>query len=166
MRAVGFSGGMGPTAKVPSPILPEYSKKYYRQYYFTGDDNSIRGMAYCLHQTSNGNLHSWKGRPMRHKVHLSQPAVYTIKVQGRLESGWSDWFDHLEIVISKSPSGPSITTLTGRIIDQAALHGLLVHIRDLGLPLLLVQHAGLDLAGKTTRGFRTHPPLAQGDENK
>jgi hypothetical protein len=80
---------------------------------------------------------------MQRKVQLSQPAIYTIKVQGRLDTGWSAWFDHLDITVTDNHAGPPITTLTGLIVDQVALHGLLARIRDLGLPLLLVQHAGL-----------------------
>jgi hypothetical protein len=76
-------------------------------------------------------------------VRLSQPSVYTIKVQGRLDPGWSDWFQHLDITVTDSRAGTPITTLTGQIIDQVALHGLLSRIRDLGLPLLLVQNADL-----------------------
>lgn len=70
---------------------------------------------------------------------LDQPTIYTIKVQGRLDASWSAWFDNLTISVTSRDGGPAITTLTGPVVDQAALHGLLVRIRDLGLPLLLVQ---------------------------
>jgi hypothetical protein len=72
-------------------------------------------------------------------LRLDQPATYTIKVQGRLDASWSAWFDDLTVTVASGDGGPAITTLTGPVIDQVALHGLLARIRDLGLPLLLVQ---------------------------
>lgn len=69
----------------------------------------------------------------------AQPATYQIKVQGRLRKGWADWFDDLTVTVEQSESKPTITTLTGLVQDQAALHGLLNRIRDLSIPLLSVQ---------------------------
>ena len=63
-----------------------------------------------------------------------QPAVYRLRVKGRLDAAWSDWFDGLALV----PQGDDETLLAGPVADQAALHGLLAKIRDLGLPLLSV----------------------------
>lgn len=74
--------------------------------------------------------------------YLNQPTIYRIKVQGGLSQDWSDWFDGLSISVERTEVGQSITTLTGTIIDQVALHGLLARIRDLGLPLLLVLFLG------------------------
>ena len=73
---------------------------------------------------------------------LDQPATYTIKVQGRLDADWSAWFDNLNVTVTSSDNGPAITTLSGPVVDQVALHGLLARIRDLGLPLLLVECLG------------------------
>ena len=70
---------------------------------------------------------------MRHK-HESG-TIYQIRVQGRLDRRWSDWFDGFTITY---PSDNE-TLLQGRVADQAALHGLLVKIRDLGLSLLSVR---------------------------
>ena len=70
---------------------------------------------------------------------LDQPATYAIKVQGRLDAGWSAWFDDLTVSVAGGGGAPAITTLTGSVVDQVALHGLLARIRDLGLPLLSVQ---------------------------
>src|SRR5512136_96562 len=70
---------------------------------------------------------------------LDQPATYAIKVQGRLDAGWSAWFDDLTVSVASGGGAPAITTLTGPVVDQVALHGLLARIRDLGLPLLSVQ---------------------------
>lgn len=71
-------------------------------------------------------------------ITLDQPGIYQIKVQGRLRAGWSHWFSDLEIATEKSADGRTVTRLTGTVADQAALHGLIGRIRDLGLPLLLV----------------------------
>jgi len=60
---------------------------------------------------------------------------YEIRVKGNLDLRWSDWFDGLAI----TPVGDDETLLTGTVADQAALHGVLHKIRDLGLPLLTVQ---------------------------
>ena len=59
---------------------------------------------------------------------------YRIKLKGRLDHKWSDWFDHMDI----SAEGGD-TILTGPVADQAALHGLLIRIRDLNLSLLSVE---------------------------
>lgn len=69
---------------------------------------------------------------------LSGNEVYEIRVQGRLGAGWSSWFDGL--AVEDLPHGE--TLLRGPVADQAALHGILVRIRDLGLPLVSVQRVG------------------------
>jgi len=61
-----------------------------------------------------------------------QQEVYQIVVKGHLDSEWSNWFDGLTITLMSSGE----TILTGPLADQTALHGLLIKIRDLGLPLL------------------------------
>ena len=61
-----------------------------------------------------------------------EPKVYQIKIKGQLGSQWSDWFDGLTITLDKEGN----TLLTGPVIDDAALHGLLKKIRDLGMPLI------------------------------
>lgn len=72
-----------------------------------------------------------------------QPVTYQIKVRGRLDESWSAWFDDMVITVEKDDRAV-ITTLTGVVADQAALHGLLLRVRDLGLPLLLVKRLELD----------------------
>jgi hypothetical protein len=62
-------------------------------------------------------------------------AIYEIRVKGVLDSRWSEWFDGMTL-ISDDASGEM--TLSGPVADQAALHGLLAKVRDLGLPLLSV----------------------------
>ena len=64
-----------------------------------------------------------------------RPVRYRICVLGQLDDSWSSWFDGLEI----APQTDGTTLLTGFLRDQAALHGILMRIRDLGLPLIAVQ---------------------------
>lgn len=63
-----------------------------------------------------------------------QPDSYEIHLKGHLDARWADWFDGF--TITQSESGE--TVLTGSVADQAALHGLLKKVRDLGLPLLSI----------------------------
>ncbi len=65
---------------------------------------------------------------------------YQITVQGHLDARWSAWFDGL--TITNEPDGKAV--LAGPIADQAALHGVLAKIRDLGLPLIAVQPVAVD----------------------
>ena len=76
---------------------------------------------------------------MNRPLCLNRPATYQIKVQGRLDTCWSDQFADLAVTVECVADGWAITTLSGAVADQAALHGVLTRIRDLGLPLLLVQ---------------------------
>ena len=65
-------------------------------------------------------------------------AVYGIRVKGHLDGRWSEWFDGLQI--TNLENGEAM--LSGDIVDQAALHGVLNKVRDLGLPLVAVRSAG------------------------
>jgi hypothetical protein len=60
--------------------------------------------------------------------------VYQIRIKGHLGSGWSDWFGGLTITLDQNGD----TLLTGSVVDQAALYGLLKKVRDLGMPLVSV----------------------------
>ncbi len=68
------------------------------------------------------------------------PEYYEIRVGGRLDASWSDWFDGLAIVAEDCGR----TILSGQLQDQAALFGVLLKVRDLGLPLLAVQRIELE----------------------
>jgi hypothetical protein len=74
---------------------------------------------------------------------------YRITVEGALDDGWSAWFDGLTL----AHDADGVTTLEGAVRDQAALHGLLARVRDLGLTLVAVERRG---AGPTTGP--TEPP--------
>ena len=63
-----------------------------------------------------------------------QPMVYQIRIKGHLGRQWTDWFGGLTITLEEDGD----TLLTGPVVDQAALHGLLKKVRDLGMPLLSV----------------------------
>jgi hypothetical protein len=68
------------------------------------------------------------------KTDPGQPMVYQIKVEGHLGRQWTDWFDGLTITLGEEGD----TLFTGLVVDQAALHGLLKKVRDLGIPLISV----------------------------
>jgi len=62
------------------------------------------------------------------------PAFYEIRIKGHLDDRWSDWFEGLTITLEENGD----TRLTGPVVDQAALHGLIKKVRDLGMPLVSV----------------------------
>jgi hypothetical protein len=63
---------------------------------------------------------------------------YEIRFKGHLDTRWADWFDGLAL----TQESDGTTVLSGSVIDQAALHGLLGKVRDLGLPLIAVRRMG------------------------
>jgi hypothetical protein len=70
---------------------------------------------------------------------------YEIRLKGHLDSQWTDWFGGLTITLEDDD-----TLLTGPVVDQAALHGLLKKVRDLGMPLVSV--CPFEHGPTTTRG--------------
>jgi len=79
--------------------------------------------------------------------------TYAIRVQGRLGPHWSAWFDGLDV----SSAADGTTTIQGAVLDQAALHGLLQKVRDVGLPLVSLTQVHPDLHAPT------HVPATGGD---
>jgi len=75
---------------------------------------------------------------MKHKIsdtHISNSQCYEIRLKGHLENRWVKWFNGLTITLEENGD----TLLSGPVADQAALHGLLKKVRDLGLPLVSVR---------------------------
>ena len=70
------------------------------------------------------------------KTDPNQPMIYQIRIKGQLDRKWIDWFGDVTITLEEN----SDTLLTCPVVDQAALHGLLKKVRDLGMPLLSVNH--------------------------
>ena len=65
---------------------------------------------------------------------VDRPMLYQIRIKGHLGQQWVSWFDGLTITLADDGN----TLLSGPIVDQSALHGILKKIRDLGMPLLSV----------------------------
>ena len=69
------------------------------------------------------------------RSHLGQQTFYEIRVRGHLDDRWSDWLGGL--AVQRQEDGT--TLLAGAVVDQSALYGVIIRIRDLGLPLLSVK---------------------------
>ena len=76
------------------------------------------------------------------KDESAQPTIYQIRLKGHLGRRWNDWFDGMTITLDAN--GDSL--LTGPVVDQAALHGVLMKVRDLGLPLVSI----IEIEGEQT----------------
>lgn len=74
--------------------------------------------------------------------HLSRQIHCVIKVRGQLDPEWNDYFEHL-----LATADGEFTIISGIVEDQAALHGVLARIRDLGLPLSLVECTECETSG-------------------
>ena len=68
---------------------------------------------------------------------------YEVRVQGHLDARWADWVEGLAF----THEGDGTTTIAGPLVDQAALHGLLARIRDLGLPIVSLRRVCPDSPG-------------------
>ena len=71
-------------------------------------------------------------RDALHASDQHQPGIYEIRIQGQLDEEWADWFGGLAVELGEN----GWTILTGPVVDQAALHGLLKKVRDLGMHAL------------------------------
>lgn len=93
--------------------------------------------------TKQGMLSSlwYRTMPNEDDSEQGQHKVYEIRLQGHLNHRWMDWFEGLVITLEEDGS----TLLTGPVVDQAALHGLLKKVRDLGMVMISVNSAGSGL---------------------
>ena len=78
--------------------------------------------------------------------------VYQIRLKGHLSPQWTGWFDGLILRLEENGD----TLLTGPVIDQAALHGILKKVRDLGMPLIFVNSVGTGLHDTSDNKQVTH----------
>ena len=81
------------------------------------------------------NNHSTEVKP-------DESMIYQIRIKGHLSSQWTDWFEGMAITLEDNGD----TLLTGLVVDQAALYGLIKKVRDLGMPLRSVNHVRPDQA--------------------
>jgi hypothetical protein len=81
-----------------------------------------------------------------------QPGWYEIRLKGHLDVRWAAWFDGLDLTCEADGT----TRIRGPVVDQAALHGLLQRVRDLGLPLLSVRQVDPEQAGEPTGNTDTN----------
>ncbi len=72
----------------------------------------------------------------------TSPLQYEIRLRGHLEPRWSGWFDGLSL----TNESDGTTLISGPVVDQAALHGLLQKLRDVGVPLISITQVSPDLA--------------------
>jgi hypothetical protein len=87
----------------------------------------------------------------------NQHQCYEIRLKGHLDDRWAEWFEGLTITLEEDGD----TLLTGPVIDQAALHGLLKKVRDLGMPLVSV--SPLEHGSSTTLPLRGLRGIGQAD---
>lgn len=83
-----------------------------------------------------------RGAPLKKsspRLRDDELARYRIRIRGGPSSSFLDWLRDPQVEIVREGDGSIITTLTGTVADQAALHGLLTSLRDLGVPLLSVE---------------------------
>ncbi len=78
---------------------------------------------------------------------LDQPMVYQIRIKGHLDRRWTEWFGVVSITLEDNGD----TLLTCLVVDQAALHGLLRRVRDLGTPLISAIRVNPPLVGEHVR---------------
>jgi hypothetical protein len=87
--------------------------------------------------------------------HSHESGPYEIRLTGHLDAHWTAWFDGLTV----SSESDGTTVISGEIVDQAALHGVLQRVRDLGLPLVSVRQVEADqpdVASPTRDSAPTH----------
>jgi hypothetical protein len=89
----------------------------------------------------NGELMSGRQKSTKDR---NKPGQYELRLKGHLDDRWAGWFEGLSITLEENGN----TLLTGPVVDQAALYGLLKKVRDLGIPLLSVNRTESDREGE------------------
>ena len=87
----------------------------------------------ALDVSNTRNGHGAMSQELEPHADSSQPTAYQIRITGQLDARWADWFEGLTITLDGGD-----TLITGPVVDQAVLHGLLKRVRDLGMPLVSV----------------------------
>ena len=103
------------------------------------------------------NGHEAMSQELEPHADSSQPMAYQIRITGQLDARWADWFDGLTITLDGGD-----TLITGPVLDQAALHGLLKRVRDLGMPLVSVSPIE---PGPPTTGGTGHARVSDVESN-
>ena len=93
---------------------------------------------------------------MTNELDPGQPVIYQIRIKGQLDPQWTDWFEGLAVTLEADGN----TLLTGSVIDQPALHGLLKKVRDLGLPLISVSPVETDPSTEPGAGQTDEPEIS------
>jgi hypothetical protein len=75
----------------------------------------------------------------RKRINMFDPAVFCIRVEGKLSESWSEYFGAQSMAVEVDEAGLSSTTLISEPVDQAALVGIINHLNGLGLPLVSVE---------------------------
>ena len=88
-------------------------------------------------EPQHGNVRSNRPKPETERI---QPVVYQIRLTSHLSSEWTGWFEGLTITLEENGD----TLLSGPVVDQAALFGLLKKVRDLGMTLVSVNQVPID----------------------
>ena len=95
------------------------------------------------------------------EIDPDQPMVYQIRIKGHLGCQWADWFEGLTITLEDSDE----TLLTGPLVDQAALYGVLRKVRDVGMPLISV-NCITPVQAETSNVNQTHQYCSKKEEKK
>ncbi len=94
---------------------------------------------------ARGNRYQGMSNDLLSKTDRGKPMVYQVRIEGHLGRQWADWFDGMTIALDEDGD----TLITGPVIDQAALFGLLKKVRDLGIPLISVTRVDHDPPDKS-----------------
>lgn len=91
---------------------------------------------------------------MTRQLRPAEPATYQIKVEGKLNKKWADWFSGMEITSGIGDGGSPITVLTGVVADQSALRGILTMLWDLNLILISANRVETDSSNQIEAWLR------------